>query len=69
MKKLVRKTVKLVDLKPNPKNPREIDDANLKALENAIRRFGLVQELVVNTKTGYIVGGHQRLKAMLGVVS
>lgn len=59
-----RKIVNLEDLKPAPYNPRQIDAASMAGLEESIDRFGLVQEIVVNERTGLMVGGHQRLKAL-----
>ena len=49
------------DLKPNPKNPRQISKTKYKQLEDAIANFGLIDKPIVNLdKT--LIGGHQRLK-------
>jgi len=58
------KTVKVSELKPNPKNPRSISDDALSGLAASIQKFGLVEPIIMNETTGYIVGGHQRLKAL-----
>lgn len=58
-------TKKLEDLKPAPYNPRDISDDSLEGLANSLNEFGLVQPIVWNKRSGYIVGGHQRVKAML----
>ena len=50
-------------LKPAPYNPRDISEAAFKGLKESIKKFGFVDPLVMNTKTGLLVGGHQRLKA------
>ena len=55
----------LADLTPANYNPRTISDAAMKGLEHSIDRFGLVQPIVWNKRTGNIVGGHQRLAALL----
>ena len=55
--------LKLTDLKPAPYNPRDITDAAFEGLKESIRKFGFVDPLVMNTRTGLLVGGHQRLKA------
>ena len=55
---------KIADLVPDAANPRVISDGAKKALATSIKRFGLVQPIIVNAKTGRIVGGHQRLDAM-----
>lgn len=52
------------DLVAAPYNPREIDEAEFKGLKSALKEFGIVQEVVVNRRTGYIVSGHQRIKAL-----
>lgn len=44
-------------------NPRVIKASELMNLRSSIRKFGFIQPLVVNTKTGRLVSGHQRLKA------
>ncbi len=46
-----------------PYNPRRISDHDLAALRRSMRFFGVVEPIVVNKRTGRIVGGHQRVKA------
>lgn len=49
---------------PAPYNPRgEMEPAQLAALRSSLRMFGAVQTCVVNTRSGNIVGGHQRVTA------
>jgi hypothetical protein len=55
---------RLAGLRPWGRNPRTISDAALKGLGASIDRFGLVQPIVVNERTGRIVGGHQRAKVL-----
>lgn len=50
---------------PSPNNPRKIDAMKFAALKSSIRKFGLVENLVVNKRTMTVVGGNQRLKACL----
>ena len=45
-------------------NPRDITEEELKGLEGSIDRFGYVEPIVWNKRTGNIVGGHQRLKVL-----
>ncbi len=59
-----RRTMPLAELTPFPRNPRRISRAALEGLRRSIERFGLVQEIVVNRRTGHIVGGHQRVEAL-----
>lgn len=42
-------------------NPRQIDPVSLAKLQEGIAKFGLVEPLVWNERTGNLVGGHQRL--------
>lgn len=44
-------------------NPRKISGDDLVALRASLRRFGAVQSIVVNRRSGNIVGGHQRVHA------
>lgn len=45
-------------------NPREISEDNRKRLKTSLERFGLIGAPVYNRRTGHVVGGHQRLKAL-----
>lgn len=58
------KTLKLTDIKPAPYNPRRISEDAMRRLERSLAEFGLVQPLIVNQKTGRLIGGHQRLKLL-----
>lgn len=55
---------RLSDLRPAPYNPRTISEEALDGLEESVSRFGLVQPVIWNRKTGHVVGGHQRLKVL-----
>lgn len=45
-------------------NPRQISESAFRRLCDSIRKFGLVQRPLINTRTGNtVVGGHQRIKA------
>jgi DNA modification methylase len=46
-----------------PYNPRRMSDEDLGALRRSLKYFGVVEPVVVNRRTGRIVGGHQRVKA------
>jgi len=46
-----------------PYNPRKISDHDLEALRRSLKFFGVVEPVVVNRRTGRVVGGHQRVKA------
>jgi ParB-like chromosome segregation protein Spo0J len=52
------------ELKAAPYNPRRIDAAAMAALTKSIERFGYVEPIVFNKRSGFVVGGHQRLKVL-----
>ena len=56
--------MKVSDLKYAPYNPRKIDDKELAKLKRSIAEFGYVEPIVWNERTGFVVGGNQRLKAL-----
>jgi hypothetical protein len=58
-------TVLLTDVKPFEDNPRTIKDKRLSALRASVNRFGYVDLIVWNKRTGHIVGGHQRFKILV----
>lgn len=66
-KDLVIETKTLLDLVPAPYNPRTISPEALAGLQASVERFGLVEPVVWNRRTGRVVGGHQRLKALLAL--
>ena len=52
---------------PADYNPRTISSHQAEALKRSIDRWGFVEPIVANKRTGRIVGGHQRLDAALAV--
>lgn len=54
---------KLEDLRANPKNPRKISKQDYEALVVSIKKFGDLSGIVLNVRTGQLVGGHQRTEA------
>lgn len=58
-------TMQLDALLPAPYNPRAISDQAMKGLQSSVKRFGLVQPIVWNKRTKHVVGGHQRVKALV----
>jgi DNA modification methylase len=52
----------VAEIKPAAYNPRKISKAQLEALGKAMREFGDLSGIVVNRRTGHLVGGHQRVK-------
>jgi len=62
--KLQIETKAIAELQAAPYNPRVISQEMLDALGASINRFGLVEPVVWNRRTGHVVGGHQRLKVL-----
>jgi DNA modification methylase len=56
--------MRLAKLTPAPYNPRTITPEAARGLRASIRRFGLVQPIVFNSRTKRVVGGHQRIDAL-----
>ena len=57
----------LSELRPAPYNPRvmlEPGDPRYRKLKRSIEHFGLVEPLLWNRQTEYLVGGHQRLRIL-----
>lgn len=59
------KKIKVADLRPSAYNPRTITEKELNKLKRSITEFGYVEPVIWNQQTNTIVGGHQRVKAML----
>lgn len=51
----------LADLKPDPRNPKAHD---LETVGASIGRFGMVDPIVQDGRTGYIISGHGRTKVL-----
>lgn len=52
------------DLKPAPYNPRTISPDALHGLRQSVERFGDLSGIVWNARSGHLVAGHQRVKAL-----
>ncbi|MGC2634897.1 MAG: site-specific DNA-methyltransferase [Candidatus Cybelea sp.] len=57
-------TMAVAALKPAPYNPRRIAPVAMAGLTKSIERFGDVQPIVWNKRSGLVVAGHQRLKVL-----
>ena len=65
MKSPHHQVMPLADLRPSDYNPRRISEQAMAGLSASIVRFGLVQPIIWNVRTKRVVGGHQRLKALI----
>ena len=57
---LVIEQMHIAELDPAPYNPRTISPDALAGLRHSVERFGLVEPIVWNRRTGRVVGGHGR---------
>ncbi len=61
---LIIERMPIEKLAPAPYNPRQISPEALAGLRASLDRFGCVEPVIWNKRTGHVVGGHQRLKAL-----
>jgi len=52
------------ELRPSPENPRRMSEDAMRALGASLERFGYVEPIVWNERTGHIVGGNQRCSVL-----
>ncbi len=55
---------KIEELKPAPYNPRKSNKKQEEKLTDSLKKFGIVEPVVYNENTGYIVGGHFRVREL-----
>ena len=55
---------RLGELKEADYNPRQIKDKNFKGLKYSLTEFGDISGIVFNSRTGNLVCGHQRVRAL-----
>ena len=61
---MIIETKKLSELKPAPYNPRKSTEKQEKKLQESLTKFGVVEPIIFNKQTGYIVGGHFRVREL-----
>lgn len=54
----------LSELKPAPYNARQSSKEQEKQLQSSLQKFGVVEPIIFNKQTGYVVGGHFRLREL-----
>lgn len=64
LKEWPTEVISIAKLSPAAYNPRRISEKALAGLEASLRRFGMVQPIVWNRRSGNVVGGNQRLKLL-----
>ena len=58
-------TAELIPADYNPRKDLKPGDAEYEKLKRSIEQFGYVEPVIWNKTTGFVVGGHQRLKVLL----
>ena len=61
----VIRRMNVADLVPAPYNPRTISPEAFAGLRASVHRWGIVEPIIINERTGNVVGGHQRLKVLV----
>lgn len=56
--------VPIASLKPNPKNPRNIKNEDFVRLKRQLSKLKVYKPIVVDARTGLILGGHMRARAL-----
>lgn len=51
----------LTDLRPDPRNPKA---HSVETIDASVGRFGFVEPIIVDERTGYIISGHGRTKTL-----
>jgi len=57
-------TKHITELIPAPYNPRTSTEKQGKHLTESLKKYGVVEPIVWNKRTGYIVGGHFRVRQL-----
>ena len=61
---MIIETKKIKDLKHAPYNPRKSNERQEQHLKASLEKFGVVEPVVFNKQTGFIVGGHFRVREL-----
>ena len=59
-----KKISELIPAQYNPRKDIKPGDAEYEKLKRSLEEFGYVEPVIWNERTGYVVGGHQRLKVL-----
>jgi len=54
----------ILQLEPDPDNPREISDEAFEGLKYSVGEFGDLSGVVYNRRLGILIAGHQRVRAL-----
>lgn len=59
---MIIEKIEISKLKPAKYNPRQITKKQYNDLKESIKKFGLVDPIIINKNGNIVIGGHQRLK-------
>lgn len=62
---MIIEKIKVSELKPAPYNARQSSKEQENQLKASLEKFGIVEPIIFNKLTGYIVGGHFRLRELI----
>jgi hypothetical protein len=62
---MIIEKIKVTELKPAPYNARQSSKEQERQLKASLEKFGIVEPIIFNRQTGYIVGGHFRLRELI----
>ena len=55
----------LIPAEYNPRKDLKPGDEEYEKLRKSLEQFGYVEPIIWNSRTGHVVGGHQRLKVLI----
>ena len=56
--------MKPLTIKADPANPNRMEDADKKRMAASLAEFGDLGGIIINRRTGFLVGGHQRVSVL-----
>lgn len=62
---MIIEKIKVNQLKPAPYNSRQSSKEQERQLKASLEKFGTVEPIIFNKQTGFIVGGHFRLRELI----
>ena len=61
------RTIEYIPIEDLKENPRNVKDHEIPTVTASISRFGVIDPIVVDARTGYIVSGHGRRQTLLNM--
>lgn len=61
------RTIEYIPIEDLKENPRNVKDHEIPTVTASISRFGVIDAIVVDARTGYIVSGHGRRQTLLNM--